>query len=230
MQPELIIFDCDGVLIDSELLSNQTEIEVFEEFGVHYELHAYMARFVGKSSKDATTEWERDFGGPLPASFRPRLDECLAAAFERELRAMPGIHDFLDRLETRVCVASSSSPARLALTLGLVGLSEYFGENIFSATMVTRGKPEPDIFLYTAAQMGVDPGACVVIEDSALGATGAVAAGMRTIGFVGGSHCTDKTREDLLRVGVEAVAETHLECANLIHALEAGRPVRSHDQ
>ena len=220
MQPELIIFDCDGVLIDSELLSNQTEIEVFAEFGVHYELHAYMARFVGKSSKDATLEWERDFGGPLPASFRPRLDECLATAFERELRAMPGIHELLAGLETRVCVASSSSPARLDLTLGIVGLKEYFGENIFSATMVARGKPEPDLFIYAAGQMGVDPAACIVIEDSALGATGAVAAGMRTIGFVGGGHCTAKTREELLKAGVEQVVADHLECANLIRALQ----------
>jgi HAD superfamily hydrolase (TIGR01509 family) len=132
---------------------------------------------------------ERRHARKLPDDFPQRLRARLEAAFANELQPMPGIATTLDSLPTARCVASSSYPDRLSFTLGRTGLLHYFAPHIFSATMVQRGKPAPDLFLYAAAQMGIDPRDCLVIEDSRAGVEAANAAGMRVLGFVGGAHC-----------------------------------------
>jgi HAD superfamily hydrolase (TIGR01509 family) len=134
---------------------------------------------------------------------------------------MPGIEAVLDGLSSRMCVASSSSPERLRHTLGLVDLYRRFDPHVFSATMVARGKPAPDLFLHAAAQMGADPAGCVVIEDSVPGVTAAVAAGMTAIGFVGGGHCGTGHADRLRSAGAALVVETMTELLPALTALRS---------
>ena len=211
MKHKAIIFDCDGVLIDSEVLSNQTDVELLAELGIHLELSDYMQRFVGKSAKDVVAGVEQLLGHKLPADFSQRKETRVLVAFDRELKATPEIHTLLDHLaglQTPVAVASGSSIKRLHHSLGLTGLQRYFGPHIYSAQMVERGKPAPDLFWLTAKHLGVEARNCLVIEDSLSGIVAAVAAGMTAIGFVGGSHIGPGHAERLLGSGaLEVMAE-----------------------
>jgi HAD superfamily hydrolase (TIGR01509 family) len=187
--PQLLIFDCDGVLIDSETIACRVDAECFTEAGFPITAEDVNARFVGVSSAHMFSWMEAHHGRKLPADFPQRLKARLQEAFARELRPMPGIVELLDSMPTARCVASSSYPDRLSFTLGRTGLLGHFAPHIFSASMVERGKPAPDLFLYAARQMGHAPQDCLVIEDSHAGVTAAHAAGMRVLGFVGGAHC-----------------------------------------
>jgi HAD superfamily hydrolase (TIGR01509 family) len=186
---ELVIFDCDGVLIDSELLTIGIEVAMLAEAGIAITGDEIIERYCGISMKAMLADLEARFGCSLGEEFAARHAARLAAICEAELRAIAGVETVLDGLAGKICVASSSSPQRLRHTLGLVDLYRRFEPHIFSATMVARGKPAPDLFLYAAAQMGAAPARCVVIEDSMPGVTAATAAGMTAIGFVGGGHC-----------------------------------------
>lgn len=186
--PSLVIFDCDGVLVDSEVLSLRVTREVLAEAGcVLSEEEAY-ANLLGRSLSSMIT-WlaearQLEVDDALLAEMRGRLYPC----FETALRPIAGVAEAIAALPCKVCVASSSVPDRIALSLGVTGLAPLFGDQVFSATMVARGKPAPDLFLHAARVMGVPPDACAVIEDSPAGITAARAAGMRVAGFVGGSH------------------------------------------
>jgi HAD superfamily hydrolase (TIGR01509 family) len=188
MEYELIIFDCDGVLIDSELLANRTEVELLKSFGIEFDLHDYMSRFVGKSHRDVLSSIESWQGIPLPADFWSLAQQQTFQVFQQELQPIPGIVELISALEQPICVASSSSLRRLDLTLKTTGLFDRFFPHIFSAEQVSRGKPEPDLFLWAADKMQVQPDRCVVIEDSPYGVMAGVAAGMTVLGFTGGSH------------------------------------------
>jgi HAD superfamily hydrolase (TIGR01509 family) len=200
----LLIFDCDGVLVDSEGLSCQIDAEILTECGVPYTTQDVMREFVGVSIKDQITRIEAERGIRLPDDFTERLNRSLFARFETDLKSIEGVRDAILSLPFPRCVASSSIPERIALSLRVTGLADLF-DHIFSSTQVARGKPAPDLFLHAAEQMHTRPEDCLVIEDSTAGVQAAIAAGMRVIGFVGGEHCGPEHAEKLQRAGASAV-------------------------
>jgi HAD superfamily hydrolase (TIGR01509 family) len=189
MRCELLIFDCDGVLIDSEHLAVRADVACLADDGIAITEAEILGRYVGISVAEMVADLERRFSRRVAGDFAARHDARLRTIFEAELQAMRGVEAVIDGWHGARCVASSSTPARLRHALGLVGLYDRFAPNIFSAVQVERGKPAPDLFLYAAARMGVEPRGCVVVEDSLAGVEAAVAAGMEVIGFAGGSHC-----------------------------------------
>lgn len=205
MRRKLIIFDCDGVLIDSEVIACRMMAEALTQEGYPISTEDMVLRFAGLSGKTRQAEIERELGRKLPADFETIAQQSLRAAFRQELQATPGIVDALDALLIPVCVASSSGQDRLGYALGLVGLHDRFAGNVFSAESVANGKPAPDLFLYAAARMQVDAGDCLVIEDSVAGVQAAVAAGMQVLGFCGGGHCPPSHATRLLAEGAMAV-------------------------
>lgn len=185
----LVIFDCDGVLVDTERLTVGVEARLLTELGWPHTAEQVVARFMGRSSAAQLAELEERLGPELTAEFDRRSTAEVHEAFARELEAVAGIEDLLDHLQARgvaTCVASSGTHERMRRTLGLTGLYDRFAGRLFSATEVARGKPAPDLFLHAAAAMGVEPGRCAVVEDSVYGVQAAVAAGMTAYGFAGG--------------------------------------------
>jgi HAD superfamily hydrolase (TIGR01509 family) len=185
---DLVIFDCDGVLVDSELLSVRADLACLAEAGIDISADEILDRYTGISLAQMLGDLETRYGRPLP-DFAERHRQLLRPLFETDLRPIPGVYAALDSLACRVCVASSSTPERLRHALSLVGLVDRFDPHLFSAAEVAHGKPAPDLFLHAADRMGVLPERCVVVEDSLPGIAAAVAAGMAAIGFTGGSHC-----------------------------------------
>ncbi len=189
--PELVIFDCDGVLVDSEPIANSTLAAAITRLGLPMSLARTRAAYVGLSMRQIMDNISGLIGQQIPDSWRQTLQEETYAAFRRSLRAVPGVQEVLAHIQTAniaLCVASSGSLDKMELTLGLTGLRSYFGDHLFSSTMVARGKPHPDLFLYAAAQMGVSPDRAIVIEDSVPGVIGARAAGMRVMAYGGDSE------------------------------------------
>jgi HAD superfamily hydrolase (TIGR01509 family) len=156
--------------------------------------------------KDMIARIEVDQGRALPQDFAERMNRALFARFQTDLKPIAGVREAILALPHPRCVASSSIPERIALSLRVTGLADLF-DNIFSATQVARGKPAPDLFLHAAQQLGARPGECLVIEDSPAGVQAALAAGMRVIGFVGGGHCGPGHAEVLRRTGAPVVIE-----------------------
>lgn len=186
--PRLVIFDCDGVLIDSEIISARMLVAELARLGVRIDL-AYVARhFLGRSYPTVMATIRQEFGLDLPPAFEADYRDALLAAFARELRIMPDVAGVIAALGVPLCVATSSSPRRAETSLRLVGLWDRLGPVTFTASEVARGKPAPDLFLHVAARMGADPADCLVIEDSLNGVRAGLAAGMRVWRFVGGSH------------------------------------------
>ncbi|MBB3018894.1 HAD superfamily hydrolase (TIGR01509 family) [Microvirga lupini] len=196
----VLIFDCDGVLVDSEALACEIDAQILTEIGLPYQAQDIARKFVGVSFKDMVARLEAEHGCTLPADLGSQIDRALFAKFETHLKPIEGVRETILSLPYPRCVASSSTPDRIALSLQITGLSDLF-DHVFSATQVARGKPAPDLFLHAAAQMGTCPEDCIVIEDSAAGVQGALAAGMRVIGFAGGSHCGPEHAEMLQQAG-----------------------------
>jgi HAD superfamily hydrolase (TIGR01509 family) len=202
---DLIIFDCDGVLVDSEMVSFEAEAEVFGEIGVALTAQDLLGRFLGMSSASMFAILERERGISLPPDFSERAARRTLQAFDQRLRPIPGIAELLAGLPDRKCVASSSEPPRIRHSLSLAGILHHFEPHIFSATQVKHGKPAPDLFLFAAESMGAPPARCLAIEDSVAGVTAARAAGMTVLGFTGGSHCLDGHAERLHHAGAGEV-------------------------
>jgi HAD superfamily hydrolase (TIGR01509 family) len=181
---DLVIFDCDGVLVDSERLAVRTEAGILAALGWPLTEAEIVERFVGRSATYMHREIERHLGRSVDweAEFEPRYLDV----FERELAPVPGVVEALDHITVPTCVASSGSQARMRLTLGITGLLDRFEGRIFSADEVGHGKPAPDIFLHAAARMGVPPGRCAVVEDSVSGVLAGLAARMAVFAFAGG--------------------------------------------
>lgn len=190
MTPELVIFDCDGVLIDSEIISAKMLIDALSDRGVDIDLTYISKHFLGRSYPVVMQTIRKDFGLDLPPDFESDYRERLLEGFRQGLTIMPGVRDVLERLSVPWCVATSSSPRRAEMSLTLVGLWPLVKAHLFTASQVAKGKPAPDLFLYAATQMGADPAQCLVIEDSLTGLQAALAAGMQTWRFTGGSHMT----------------------------------------
>src|SRR4051812_47214073 len=203
----LLIFDCDGVLVDSEVIAHETLLDALAELGLTMSLPASFELFSGRSLKDTTAVIEKRLRRPLPAGFLEHSRERLFARFRTELKPVADVTNAIRALPYARCVASSSSPDRLSLALEVTRLAPFF-EHMFSATQVQRGKPAPDLFLYAAKQMGVEPRDCIVIEDSTLGIEAGRAASMRVIGFAGASHTTDTLTDKLSAAGADRVIRT----------------------
>ena len=186
MAVDLVIFDCDGVLVDSEPIGARIGATVLTSLGWELSADQVMERFLGRSEEYFQAEVERELGRPLPSGWDDEFEHLYDAAYATELEPVEGIVPLLDELTERgiaTCVASNGSHDKMRRTLGATGLHERFQGRIFSAQDVPRGKPAPDLYLHAARTMGVRPGECVVVEDSPPGVAAAWAAGMHCIGY-----------------------------------------------
>ncbi|MET0748733.1 MAG: HAD family hydrolase [Rhizobium sp.] len=217
----LVIFDCDGVLVDSEPLSIAVLVQAMRDTGIEIDEEGAYQRFLGKSLATLIDTLETEFNVFADQAFLDRIREDLYARFRIELQPIPGISEVLDTLDMPRCVASSSQLERIKLSLGLTGLLDRLEPNIFSASMVKRGKPAPDLFLYAAKQMGVEPRKCIVVEDSPAGIMAARAAGMTVFAFTGGSHANSAHyKSELARLAPEVVFDA---MPDLIHLVQKVR-------
>lgn len=211
--PDAIIFDCDGVLVNSEVIHIAAELELLAQIGLVYERETYLTRFVGLSNADFHVELRSDYvrltGDEFPSYFGSQLDQIVWPRIEAELAAIDGAADLVRAFSGKVAVGSSSPYQKLVKKLEITGLKSLFAPHIYSADHVRAGKPAPDLFLHSAAQLDVDPGRCVVIEDSVHGVLAAIAAGTTPIGFVGGGHCDVGLGQRLLANGAEMVVTHH---------------------
>jgi HAD superfamily hydrolase (TIGR01509 family) len=189
---DLVIFDCDGVLVDSERIGIRIDVRVLAELGWPLSEAEVIERFVGRSEAYMVSEIEATLGRRLPPDWGKEFDALYREAFEAELAPVDGVIAALDAIRAPTCVASSSTHERLRHSLGLTGLLDRFDGRIFSAEDVRNGKPAPDLFLHAAASLGADPARCAVIEDSRYGVEAARAAGMRAFGYAGGLTAADR--------------------------------------
>jgi len=192
----LVIFDCDGVLVDSELITNRVFAAVLAELGLPLTLEFMFENFVGRSMQHCWEQVGRMLGKEVPPHWQHEFQLRTAAALTAEVQAVPGIEAVLDSLDVPYCVASSGSHEKMATTLSATGLLPRLRGRIFSAADVARGKPAPDLFLHAAASCGVQPDGCAVIEDSAPGVAAGVAAGMTVYGY-----CASTPEQRLLEAG-----------------------------
>jgi len=220
MKPELVIFDCDGVLVDSEAIVIEIETELLIEAGFAMTVDDCADHCVGLSWPDVMAMLEARFGRAVPPGPSAEIQKKSLAAFPEKLRPAEGMGDFLEALTLPRCVASSSDLARIELSLELTDLSAYFApEAIFSAQMVKRGKPAPDLFFHAAVACNdVAAERCLVIEDSPAGVAAAVSAGMEVIGFTGGKHARESLRHRLAAAGATTIVNQPAEIAPLITA------------
>jgi len=199
----LVIFDCDGVLVDSERLAVEVDKELLAELGWEVTADDIVERFVGRSDEFFIAEVERHLGRPLPPGWHEASTLRLHQAFRESLQPVDGIIEAIDRIVLPACVASSGTHDKMRFTLGLTGLLPRFEGRLFSATEVSRGKPAPDLFLHAARSMGREPHECVVVEDSVPGVVAARAAGMSVVAYAGGVTRAER----LLELGAEVITD-----------------------
>jgi HAD superfamily hydrolase (TIGR01509 family) len=215
-----LIFDFDGVIADSEVLAGTILAKFVNDLGFATTLNEALNRYGGKRWSDILAAVEDGLGKKLPEGFSERLKEATLSSFRQDLRAIEGVADFLTQFrELPHCVASSSSLDRLVLCLDILGLKEEFGDFVFSAEMVARGKPFPDVFLLAAERMKVNPLDCIVIEDSANGVRAGVAAGMTVIGLCAASHLQPGHAQRLMAAGASYSANSWKEVSVIVSAL-----------
>lgn len=204
-----VIFDCDGVLVDSEVLAQEIEMDVLGRLGLHYERREFNVRFMGTSEAVWWDYLQADclarLGRPLELEVRETINQRIRAAFRARLSAVAGAHEAVRALRVLKAVASSSSSKALRIKLTQVGLWDDFAPHVYSADHVVHPKPAPDLFLYAATELGVAPDACLVIEDSVNGVRAAAAAGMRVWGFLGGAHHDHESGARLTGSGAERI-------------------------
>lgn len=203
----LIIFDCDGVLIDSEILAAQVELTELQKLGYPLTLESYLSISLGKRTDEVEEILVKEFGIPLPRIFWQDTLIHLRAAFNESLQPIKGIQEALSRISTAKCVASNSPFERLKHSLEVTELIPYFKNYIFHGGLVDKGKPFPDLFLLAAKTMNAPPQECVVIEDSEAGVIAAQRAGMDVCGFVGGSHIRNNYAKKLQNAGAALIFE-----------------------
>ena len=225
--PSLVIFDCDGVLVDSEPISIAVLLEMIGKSGVAMSEDEAYDRFLGRSMATISKGLHEEYGFAASEADLDEMRTDLYARFERDLKPVPGIAAALQQLQFPRCVASSSQPERIRLSLKLTGLIDLLDPHIFSATMVKNGKPAPDLFLFAAKTMGVDPRDCVVIEDSPAGIQAAKAAGMRVFAFTGGTHSRGGRLESTLAsLGPDLIFNDMLQLPGLLSSQKAVLKVR----
>jgi len=212
----MIIFDCDGVLVDSEILAVRQEVDAFDELGIAITFEEIVDQYVGLSYATMERRVNESYGVELPPGFFEKIQADTLASFPAELKPVAGMVDLVASVAGSKCVASSSNLDRILLSLQVTGHDSFTTDHIFSAQMVEHGKPAPDLFLYAAAQVGVDPRVCTVVEDSPHGVQGAVAAGMRVIGLVAAGHCSPALADRLRAAGADDIAADAAELGSLI--------------
>jgi len=200
-----VIFDCDGVLVDSEVLIHAIELEALAELGMHYESGPFKARFLGMSNPDYYAALDADaverLGRPIRHEMQPRMKARVRKVFDEQLQAVPGALMAVQAVRLPKAVASSSGVEALDYKLKKLALWDAFAPHIYSAEHVPYAKPAPDLFLHAAAQLGIAPADCLVIEDSVNGVKAGLAAGMTVWGFAGGGHMDTPMRDMLVKVG-----------------------------
>jgi HAD superfamily hydrolase (TIGR01509 family) len=208
---ELLIFDCDGVLVDSELITNRVFVGMLNELGLALTLEDMFERFVGRSMPQCLSMIKELLCHEVPEEFVAEFRVRIAPALKSELKAVPGIESVLESVKLPYCVASSGTHDKMQLTLGLTGLLPKFQGKMFSVTEVAHPKPFPDVFLHAAKQSGVAASACAVIEDTPTGVQAGVAAGMTVFGF-----CAHTPRHRLLEAGAHHTFEKMRDLPRLI--------------
>jgi HAD superfamily hydrolase (TIGR01509 family) len=210
---QAVIFDCDGVLVDSEILGIEVEHRALAEVGLHYDVAEYHRRFLGLPQRDYIAELDADAraitGRPLPSDFSATITARLRESFEAKLAPIAGAIEFISALQMPKAVASSSLLRSLHWKLEKTGLKPAFGDHLYSAEHVKNGKPAPDLFLHAAERMGATPATTLVIEDSANGIKGAKAAGMIAAGFTAGAHCLPDHGAMLSAAGAELLFDSY---------------------
>ena len=188
---DLVIFDFDGVLVDSETMGCQVWSDVFARHGMNVPAKDIMDKYTGKTGTLICSLIEQEYGYHVPDGLLEEVNETTERVMSKELETVPGVLETLPLLPLRFCIASGSRPKRLNLCLDVTGLRQFFpSETVFSSHFVKNGKPAPDLFLYSAEKMGVSAQRCLVVEDSVSGVVAGKAAGMTVFGFLGGSHST----------------------------------------
>jgi HAD superfamily hydrolase (TIGR01509 family) len=217
----LVIFDCDGVLVDSEPLAMRVLISAIEAQGLTVDKTDAFKNYLGRSLASISRSLHETHGMPLSPAALESMRGDLYALYRQELKASPGLPEVLDELKVPFCVASSSQLERIRLSLELTGQIARFEPNIYSASMVTNGKPAPDLFLYAAGRMGVPPENCLVIEDSPAGITAAKAAGMRVLAYLGGNHIlTSGLRPSIEALQPDGIFDDMQALPNLVRSLD----------
>ena len=218
----LIVYDFDGVIAESEVLANSVLAEIVTELGVPTTLQDSYRLYMGKRFAEVISAVEASMGRALPATFASEYQARTLGRFREELQLVNGVRDYIDAFaHVPRCIASSSSPDRLALCLEVLGLHSEFGGHVFSASAVARGKPHPDIFVHAAQQMAVHPSKCVVLEDSPSGVRAAIAAGMTVIGVLAASHIQPDHRERLSAAGAQHIVQSFVEAEEITRRLLA---------
>lgn len=185
---DLVIFDCDGVIVDSELMSAAVLMQLMADDGMGISMETFRQDFLGRSFASASAQCRKRFGKPLADSFLPRYKSRLLAEMRDKLQPIAGIADVLANMSCPFCLASSSSPERIKVSLEATGVARFFEGRCFSSVQVANGKPAPDLFLFAAEQMGLCAARSLVVEDSEMGVRAARAAGAGVWHFLGGSH------------------------------------------
>jgi len=212
----LIIFDCDGVLVDSEALACVVHADMLTQHGYAITSEQVHERFLGRSAREARFEVESELGFALPDAYTAQLKAAIDRVFGEQLKPIPHIVETLARISQPVCVASSGTPTRIRSSLTTTGLLGHFDPHLFSALQVAHGKPAPDLFLFAAAEMETPPSQCLVVEDSVPGVTAARSAGMTVVGFTGGSHSRPGDADRLREAGAFAVIDDMRKLPELI--------------
>lgn len=212
---ELIIFDCDGVLVDSEILGIQVIRQELKELSTPISVEHYVEIGIGRR-KEETDLALKQMGISLPQNFWEKVEARTLEAFAHHLKAVAGVEDILEQIKLKKCIASSSSTSRIELSLAVTHLAKYFKGLIFSGNMVQRGKPDPDVFILAADTLKVPPHRCLVIEDSLPGIRAAKAAGMQVWGFVGGLHCIPAYIEKIQKANAALVFDTMQDLPKLL--------------
>ncbi|KPF46807.1 HAD family hydrolase [Rhizobium sp. AAP43] len=218
---DLILFDCDGVLVDSEIIAAKVESKLLNDAGYPISVEEMGERFAGMTWKNILLSIEKEVDIPLSASLIDKSEQLLDQRLAREVKAIEGVAFALARLKTPRCICSNSSSQRLDMMLTKVGFKEAFAPHIYSAKDLgaDRVKPKPDIFLHGASQFGVSPSKCIVIEDSVHGVHAARAAGMRVVGFTGASHTYPSHADKLTDAGAETVIARMTDLPGVVAAM-----------
>jgi len=222
-QPDLVIFDCDGVLVDSEIIAAEVESKLLRDSGFDITAEDMCIRFAGMDWKSILLTIEQEADIPVSAQLLDKSEKLLDAALLRRVKMIEGVRYALAKITEQRCICSNSSSPRLDLMLTKVGLKPFFEGHIYSAKDLgpDRTKPKPDIYLHGAKQFGADPSRCLVIEDSTHGVHAARAAGMRVIGFTGGSHTYPTHADRLTDAGAETVISRMVELPQMVEALKS---------
>ena len=221
MNFDLVVFDCDGVLVDSEVISCRAHAETLARHGYPITADQVLDRFLGVSDRDARRMVETALGRSLPEDFEIQVKQATLRFYADELKAVPHVGAAIAAIDLPKCVASSGTPEKIRHGLECAGLYDLLAPHIFSALQVKRGKPAPDLFLFAASQMQATPTRCLVIEDSVAGVTGALAAGMTVLGFHGGSHCRPGHAGTLQAAGAHRTFDDMRQLPELIGQIEA---------